>query len=77
MFVCFAFAKATQAQSSDKSSKKYKIQTVAFYNLENLFDIENDPAIYDEASPMMEMAEELRPDVYQKNYQTWLEYLGK
>lgn len=41
----------TQAQ--DK--KTYKVLTVAFYNLENLFDTENDPDKYDEASPIMEM----------------------
>ena len=29
-------------------AKKYIVHTVAFYNLENLFDIENDPAINDE-----------------------------
>ena len=35
--------------------KKYKIRTVGFYNLENLFDTENDPDKNDEASPIMEM----------------------
>jgi hypothetical protein len=35
--------------------KKYAIRTIAFYNLENLFDTINDPAINDEASPMMEL----------------------
>ena len=40
---------------SQKSSKEYKIRTVAFYNLENLFDTINDVTKNDEASPMMEM----------------------
>ena len=35
--------------------KKYAIRTVAFYNLENLFDTINDPTMNDEASPMMEL----------------------
>ena len=35
--------------------KKFNIHTVAFYNLENLFDTINDPTKYDEASPIMEM----------------------
>tara|TARA_B110000093_G_scaffold80710_1_gene87542 strand:+ start:5349 stop:6398 length:1050 start_codon:yes stop_codon:yes gene_type:complete len=35
--------------------KKYAIRTIAFYNLENLFDTINDPTINDEASPMMEL----------------------
>lgn len=33
--------------------KKFKIHTVAFYNLENLFDTINDPNKLDEYSPMM------------------------
>ena len=37
------------------AQKKYKIHTIAFYNLENLFDTENDPDKFDEASPMMEL----------------------
>lgn len=28
--------------------KKYKVNTIAFYNVENLFDYERDPEIYDE-----------------------------
>ena len=40
---------------SQNNSKEYKIRTVAFYNLENLFDTINDISINDEASPMMEL----------------------
>ncbi|SHG87949.1 endonuclease/exonuclease/phosphatase family protein [Winogradskyella jejuensis] len=46
--------------------KKFKIHTVAFYNLENLFDTINDPTKYDEASPIMEMAAANRSEVYEK-----------
>jgi predicted extracellular nuclease len=35
--------------------KKYTIRTIAFYNLENLFDTINDVSVNDEASPMMEL----------------------
>ncbi len=35
--------------------KKFKIHTLAFYNLENLFDTINDPTKLDEYSPMMEL----------------------
>lgn len=35
--------------------KKYQIRTIAFYNLENLYDTINDPTINDESSPIMEM----------------------
>ena len=40
---------------SQKRAKQYKIRTVAFYNLENLFDTINDVTKNDEASPMMEL----------------------
>ncbi len=31
-----------------QEKKAYKVNTVAFYNLENLFDTENDPLTYDD-----------------------------
>jgi len=40
---------------SGYSQKKYDIRTVAFYNLENLFDTINDVSKKDELSPMMEL----------------------
>ncbi|TDU43336.1 hypothetical protein BXY82_0747 [Gelidibacter sediminis] len=45
--------------------KKFKIHTLAFYNLENLFDTINDPTKFDESSPMMELVAG-RSAVYQK-----------
>ncbi|WP_241234671.1 endonuclease/exonuclease/phosphatase family protein [Nonlabens ponticola] len=65
MLFCLAFAKAVTAQSSQQA-KQYKVQTVAFYNLENLFDTEDDTTINDEASPIMEMDAGIREEVYQK-----------
>lgn len=47
------------------SQKKYDIKTIAFYNLENLFDTENDTLTDDEASPIMEIKEN-RLEIYQK-----------
>lgn len=38
-----------------QEKKKFKIHTIAFYNVENLFDTINDPNKFDEASPIMEM----------------------
>lgn len=35
--------------------RQFKIRTIAFYNLENLFDTVNNPSKNDEASPIMEM----------------------
>ena len=40
---------------SQKKENKYTIRTIAFYNLENLFDTINDTSINDEASPIMEL----------------------
>lgn len=45
--------------------KKVKINSVAFYNLENLFDTINDPTKNDEASPMMEIKKN-RAEIYWK-----------
>ncbi|MFD2551292.1 endonuclease/exonuclease/phosphatase family protein [Bizionia sediminis] len=48
-FICLTISVNAQ------EAKKFKIHTVAFYNLENLFDTINDPNKNDEASPIMEM----------------------
>src|SRR5690625_999138 len=44
----------------------YKLNTIAFYNLENLFDTINDPLKNDEASPIMEIDPKMRGEVYWK-----------
>ena len=51
-----------------QEGKKFKIHTIAFYNLENLFDTINDPTKFDEASPIMEMNTG-RSEVYKKKVQ--------
>ena len=48
-----------------QTQKTFKIHTVAFYNLENLFDTINDPTKFDEASPIMELKSN-RSQVYKK-----------
>ena len=40
---------------SQDNNKQFKIRTIAFYNLENLFDTIDYTSINDEASPMMEL----------------------
>ena len=45
--------------------KKYKIHTIAFYNVENLFDTINDVNKNDEASPIMEI-ENGKSEIYNK-----------
>lgn len=51
-----------------QETKRFKIHTVAFYNLENLFDTINDPTKFDEASPIMELNTG-RSEVYKKKVQ--------
>ncbi|MCK5401462.1 MAG: endonuclease/exonuclease/phosphatase family protein [Flavobacteriaceae bacterium] len=48
-----------------QEKKRFKVHTIAFYNLENLFDTINDPNKFDERSPIMEMKTN-RAEVYKK-----------
>lgn len=58
------------------SQKNYQIKTVAFYNLENLFDTINDPTKNDEASPMMGIKEN-KTAVYQKKLNNMAKVLSE
>jgi len=51
--------------SCESQDKKFKIHSIAFYNLENLFDTINDPLKLDEYSPIMELKAN-RSEVYKK-----------
>ena len=55
IFFILIFLTTITACNSQKNEKKYVIRTVAFYNLENLFDTINDVTKNDEASPIMEL----------------------
>ncbi|SRX73201.1 endonuclease/exonuclease/phosphatase family protein [Aequorivita antarctica] len=44
LFLCLFYV----AFSFSQTEKEYKINTIAFYNLENLFDYEDDPLIFDD-----------------------------
>lgn len=50
IFTVFTYSSTLFAQ------KQYKVQTIAFYNVENLFDTINDPLKDDEKSPIMEIS---------------------
>lgn len=63
LFILFALV--FYIDSHAQEGKKYKVHTIAFYNLENLFDTEDDPNKFDEASPIMEMKVD-REEVYRK-----------
>jgi endonuclease/exonuclease/phosphatase family protein len=56
--------------------KQYQIKTVAFYNLENLFDTINDPTKNDEASPIMGIKEN-RTAVYLKKLNNMAKVLSE
>lgn len=58
------------------SQKKYQIKTVAFYNLENLFDTINDPTKNDEASPMMKIKQN-RSAIYQRKLNNMAKVLSE
>lgn len=67
-----AFIFQSQAQK-----KEYKVNTVAFYNVENLFDTINDETKNDEASPIMEMAEGVRGEYYAKKQRNMARVISK
>jgi hypothetical protein len=58
------------------SQKNYQIKTIAFYNLENLFDTINDPTKNDEASPIMGIKEN-RTAVYHKKLNNMAKVLSE
>ena len=62
---------------SQAQEKKYKVLTVAFYNLENLFDISNDPDKLDERSPIMEIDSTERPEIYTKKVANMAKVISK
>ena len=62
----FTLLVVTPSQAQEK--KKYKINTIAFYNVENLFDTINNPNKNDEASPIMNLKSNLSK-VYKKKIQ--------
>jgi len=57
MLILILSSSIMSINAQKKMAKKYTIRTIAFYNLENLFDTINDVTKNDEASPMMEIKE--------------------
>lgn len=51
----------------DAQDKKFKIHTIAFYNLENLFDTINNPLKLDEYSPIMGLKTNRKQAYFQKS----------
>lgn len=65
LVVLSLFFEFVLAQNAISVKKSFKIHTVAFYNLENLFDTINDITKFDEKSPIMEI-DRHRGEVYFK-----------
>ncbi|MEM1002468.1 MAG: endonuclease/exonuclease/phosphatase family protein [Bacteroidota bacterium] len=62
-----------------QDDKQYRVHTIGFYNLENLFDTVNDPQKNDEASPIMELKGN-REAIYAKkvkNMASVVAYIGR
>jgi len=72
--VLFSFLIGVNAWSQEKD---YRVLTVGFYNLENLFDVENDPDKLDERSPIMEMDSTERPEIYKKKIANMAKVISK
>lgn len=54
------------ASKPGNGDKSYKVNTVAFYNVENLFDTIDDPNTQDEKSPIMDLDKDIRGEIYWK-----------
>ena len=65
-FLILAILFTSLGLESQNKDKNIEVLTVAFYNVENLFDTINDTTVRDEASPIMEMNENVRSSVYEK-----------
>ncbi len=72
LFFSLLYLTIGQAQEE----RKFKIHTVAFYNVENLFDTINDPNKYDEASPIMKLKTNLE-GVYKKKVQNMAKVISQ
>ena len=68
--ILFIFSNAVFGQ------KNYQIKTIAFYNLENLFDTINDPNKNDEASPIMSIKNR-RSYIYKKKLNNMAKVLSE
>ena len=62
------FFLASISKIEAQSKRTFRVHTIAFYNVENLFDTINDPKKYDERSPIMEL-KTARTEIYKKKVQ--------
>ena len=72
LMLLFFFASKIEAQNK----RTFKVHTIAFYNVENLFDTINDTTKFDERSPMMEL-KTARQEIYKKKVQNMADVISK
>ncbi|MDP3312243.1 endonuclease/exonuclease/phosphatase family protein [Lutibacter sp.] len=75
-FAILIFSSFLLIHSTIYCQKNYKIKTIAFYNLENLYDTINDPLTDDESSPIMELKEN-RAAIYQQKLQNMAKVISE
>ncbi len=72
--LCLFLAFTSEVEAQNK--RQFKVHTIAFYNVENLFDTINDPNKYDEASPIMELKSG-RGEVYLQKVKNMADVISK
>ena len=72
IFILFFFVAKIEAQKK----RTFKVHTIAFYNVENLYDTINDTTKFDERSPMMEL-KTAREEIYQNKVQNMADVISK
>jgi hypothetical protein len=72
LLILFFFVSKIEAQNK----RTFKVHTIAFYNVENLFDTINDTTKFDERSPMMEL-KTARQEIYKKKVQNMADVISK
>ena len=74
LILLFFFASISKIEAQNK--RTFKVHTIAFYNVENLFDTINDPRKFDERSPIMEL-KTARTEIYKKKVQNMADVISK
>ncbi|MFK2818869.1 endonuclease/exonuclease/phosphatase family protein [Flavobacteriaceae sp. LMIT009] len=75
-FIITALIFTTFLNISGQEKRKFKVHTIAFYNVENLFDTINNPNKFDEASPIMELNFN-REEIYKKKVQNMAKVISE
>jgi len=76
--IILPFSNSAQVVAEHSQNKKriFRVHTIAFYNVENLFDTINNPNKFDEASPIMELKFN-REEVYKKKVRNMAQVISE